>query len=268
MDYRIRAYLTDVPHRNETITRASRFLNSLEGIGQDGVFLKNKWSQSRGTIAENLFASLAERLQTLKATRRLLPLRDEEIVCRYCALLAHLDFVGRSPLHSPSTKRLLEIANRDVEAMLAAIEPEIVFDIMAMSIRFYYRNEKLLSTFSNLVIAGTCSGSADVGGADFDAVIDNILFDFKTTLKPRIKTEFLRQLIGYWLLDYEDEFKIKAAAVYLARQGYTVTLDFENDLLRSNRAASKIRESFRKRIQSNSAQLKSRKLKANHATQL
>ena len=61
-------------------------------------------------------------------------------------------------------------------------------------------------------------GSTDVGGADGDLILNRCLIDFKTTVNPKLDPEWLRQLVGYVLLDYSNAHEIDSIAIYLARQ--------------------------------------------------
>ena len=67
------------------------------------------------------------------------------------------------------------------------MDSAIVADVVLLSGMFFERHQDLIrSRF----------GSVDVpGGADLDMIIDGCLFDFKTTLKPKVTTEALRQLV-------------------------------------------------------------------------
>ncbi len=97
-----------------------------------------------------------------------------------------------------------------------------------MSNRFYERYSEHLSDPVHL--NPTFKGSGDIGGADADLILNECLLDIKTTVVPKITNTMLYQLIGYVLLDYEDEYHIKEVGIYLARQGKTLRWDL-NELL-------------------------------------
>lgn len=64
------------------------------------------------------------------------------------------------------------------------------------------------------------AGSAAVGGADADMVVDGCLYEVKTTVAPRDRLLFsARQLLGYVLLDWRDEYGLERAGFYFSRQG-------------------------------------------------
>ncbi|WP_066589214.1 hypothetical protein [Cellulomonas timonensis] len=67
------------------------------------------------------------------------------------------------------------------------------------------------------------AGSALVGGADGDWMVGRTLFDSKAYGKlsyPALRG-FLRQLLGYVMLDLDDALGIRSVAVWLPRQGMT-----------------------------------------------
>lgn len=63
------------------------------------------------------------------------------------------------------------------------------------------------------------TGSRAVKGADADLIVDNCLYDIKTTTNPRNKlTKVLRQLLGYVLLDWDDTYGLDHVGIYYPRQ--------------------------------------------------
>jgi hypothetical protein len=67
-------------------------------------------------------------------------------------------------------------------------------------------------------------GSPDVGGADADMIIGDLLVDTKALTAPsRISRRDFYQLIGYALLDYDDQFGIGRVGFYLSRFGRLIT---------------------------------------------
>lgn len=70
-------------------------------------------------------------------------------------------------------------------------------------------------------------GSAMLGGADADLLIDDLLIDVKTTAKLKIRTEDWRQLIGYAALNEhfpigggKRPLPIRRLGFYFSRHGY------------------------------------------------
>lgn len=105
-----------------------------------------------------------------------------------------------------------------------------------------------------MIVGGTLAGSKDVFGAGFDLIVDGCLLELKTTLVPVITTAYLRQLVGYWLLDYDDACRITSAAIVLIRQGYVRKFDMHRDLIGPNSDGSALRSQLRRGLKQESQQ--------------
>ena len=68
------------------------------------------------------------------------------------------------------------------------------------------------------VLNPTFEGSIDVGGADADLIVNGMLIDIKASVKQEIQSDWVRQLMGYLLLDYTDVYHINSIGLYMARQ--------------------------------------------------
>jgi hypothetical protein len=70
-------------------------------------------------------------------------------------------------------------------------------------------------------------GSDLVGGADADLIVDGCLIDIKTTKKWSLSTDYIYQLIGYYILhrlneggiNERDTCQIKRVGIYFSRHG-------------------------------------------------
>jgi hypothetical protein len=62
------------------------------------------------------------------------------------------------------------------------------------------------------------AGSIYVGGADADLILDRRLIEIKTTADARLDQNWLLQLLGYVLLDWDNEFRIDGLGILYARQ--------------------------------------------------
>ena len=72
----------------------------------------------------------------------------------------------------------------------------------------------------SVVCGPSFDGSAFVGGADADLIVDGCLYDVKTTVEPRRDLpRNLRQLLGYALLDWNDALALERVGFYFSRQG-------------------------------------------------
>jgi hypothetical protein len=74
---------------------------------------------------------------------------------------------------------------------------------------------------SECVAGPTFIGSADVGGADADLQVGDMLLEIKAASRPQLlRPDVLWQLAGYYLLDYEDRRRIRSVGLYLTRIGW------------------------------------------------
>jgi hypothetical protein len=138
---------------------------------------------------------------------------DEERRCRLAYALALLDGVYRG--------RDLDARPRSLDELLALAPGAAVADLGELSALF---RERLLPLCAGAVLGPVFRGSADVGGADADLLAGGCVLDVKAVVDPgRIgKPSWPWQLLGYALLDYDDELGIDAVGLYLARQGLVV----------------------------------------------
>jgi hypothetical protein len=75
----------------------------------------------------------------------------------------------------------------------------------------------------NVHVGATFSGSDHIR-ADCDLILDHTLIDFKASKLPKIRPEYVYQLIGYFLLDYEDEYQIRALSLCFPRHLFWLDL--------------------------------------------
>lgn len=104
-----------------------------------------------------------------------------------------------------------------VEELLALTQDAWIDDLSALFTLFFDRYASLLSKPS--ILNPTFAGSIDIGGADADIVVEGCLIDMKTSVLSQIKAEYLYQLAGYILLDFDDYYSIDSVGIYMARQG-------------------------------------------------
>lgn len=195
-------------------------------------------------LVQAFFASLDTTLQTIQPVGRQLEPEAEHTLDRYCVILSYFEQVFRSsaylqgPLMQPTVKQSV--------AELLAIPRQIWFaDMSEMVSLFFARYQHLLSRPH--ILNPTFAGSRDVGGADADMVVDGCLIDVKTSISPQIKAEYLYQLAGYLLLDYNDALHINSTAIYMARQGILFdwpVADFLQKLTGNDVSLAKLRQEF------------------------
>ena len=182
-----------------------------------------------GPIPPNLvvsfFADLDETLARMAPGGHLRDLeqQDEELLARYCIALAlfeefYRSGAGQARISSPLMRHG---AQSTVQDLLSIAEDHWVEDLCRLSRMFSHAFQDRLS--GEAILNPKFLGSGDVGGADADIIVGTCLMEFKTTVKTSIeRLRGLYQLIGYLLLDYDDEFGIEKLGFYMARQGLTI----------------------------------------------
>lgn len=187
------------------------------------------------------------------AGRRMEPEAEQELA-RYCFVLALFEEVFRTPnwesgpLVIPSTKQ-------SVEELLAVPEQAVIDDLCQLSALFYDRFHGLLTLPH--VLNPTFKGSSDVAGADADLIVDGCLIDIKASVNSKINPEWLRQIVGYVLLDYDDTYQITSVGIYMARQGMLFTwplADLLSQLIGDPAATvESLRQEFQTTVDNNAA---------------
>jgi hypothetical protein len=209
----------------------------------------NPFEVARGPYSRALLQAFFDRLDAtvhaLRPVGRLLNEDEEYLLGRYCLVLSLFEQVFRSgiqrgPLFQP-------VVRQSVEALLALPQDHWLDDLSQLFRLFYERYYHML-VLPHL-LNPTFAGSHDVGGADADLVIDGCLIDIKTSISSQVKAEYLYQLAGYLLLDYDNLLQLQTLGIYMARQGLLVTwpvAEFLHQLTGDDRVTlTSLRQTFR-----------------------
>jgi hypothetical protein len=203
-DYRVRFYFESVPTRSWAAYGGAELLAAASP------------SSVMAQLRHDFFQDLYGLLDRVNLVGSWLQQSDEELLARYCIVLALLESVYRSGLSDRSPLRSID-PDGGVAGVLALATSSQVADVCRLSRAFYEEAAGLLreKTTCNPVF----DGSSDVGGADADLMVGDCLFELKTGTRaqPSQMRRWLRQLVGYTLLDYGDAFGIRRVAVYSAR---------------------------------------------------
>ncbi|WP_216329094.1 hypothetical protein [Deinococcus aestuarii] len=150
---------------------------------------------------------------------------------------AHARFVGGDEkyLSAESCRALLGLAaldfiyrQGDASVVFAGVPKEDVQDLMGLA---RVRDEALLGGAGRVVLNPHFGQASElVGGADADFLLDGLLVDLKTVLRPNLTAEVRRQLLGYvvcWQLNGERvnedlAVRLEEVGVCFGRHGYTV----------------------------------------------
>ncbi len=203
IDYRTRYAFAITPYQQLVAWHGALLLTTVGG------------SYSRGLVKE-FFERLDTTLKAVRPVGKRLDAADELTLDRYCFVLSLFEQAFRSnayvqgPLMQPTVKH-------SVEELLAIPQVAWLDDLGAMFMLFYDRYSHLLSRPA--ILNPVFAGSVDIGGADADMIVEGCLIDMKASISPQIKADFLHQLAGYVLLDYNDTYHITSVGIYMARQG-------------------------------------------------
>ena len=201
IDYRIRYHFA--------ITPPSEFAASFEAdtlLGSD--------------CAAEFFEALNRTVHEIAPHRRRLADDEEQTLARYCLILAALEAPYRAGAHAWPPGYFGDVPPSNAVDMLAAVPEDWAEDAAALGAAFAERYPSWHG--ADAVLNPEFAGAADVGGADGDFIADGCLWEIKTT-KDRVKGKDLHQLLGYLLLDYDDEYGIDRVGVLLPRQNTRVS---------------------------------------------
>jgi hypothetical protein len=148
------------------------------------------------------------------AKRRLEP-EQEKVLARYCCGLAYFEQIFRRGIQA-NTPILQPKPLRSVEALLDLPENAWVDDLCALSWAFHDDFNHLFASKGETLLNPKFEGSRDIGGADADLIVDGCLIDLKVVTQLHLDS-YIYQILGYALLDYNDKYKIREVALYLAR---------------------------------------------------
>jgi hypothetical protein len=166
-------------------------------------------------IYQRMIDAIDPLIERLHPVGRRLGKQDEELLCRWCYVLALYEECYRSS-HACASTPLLSLDEEPSCDELLSLPPEpAIADLGNLTAALY--DSEFASWFWRPVLASPhFSGSPLVSGADGDLIVDDCLIDVKTT-KSGMRREWVYQLIGYVLLDLEDDHRIERVGFYRAR---------------------------------------------------
>ncbi|MEU1289773.1 UvrD-helicase domain-containing protein [Kitasatospora sp. NPDC005856] len=161
-------------------------------------------------------------------------LLDDERLSRLCFVAAHFEDVFRSGRFRRNNPLAGATGATTLDRLCADVQPYVVEDLrrqMDLAEEPFKAFHSLPS--ENRVCGPAFAGSADIGGADADFILDGLLLDCKASTRPqRLGRDEIYQLAGYLLLDYDDDYAIDQVGLYLARQGRLVIWSADEFLTR------------------------------------
>jgi hypothetical protein len=197
-------------------------------VAWQGAALLEGLDPSTETPLARFFSNLAALVSRLSPAGLRLAADEERLLDAYCVVLAQLESVYRT--HGGWVPDLLaaqtNTAGPEEEPLLRLAPEAVVDDVVnlsrsasdAMSPLIPFVANGSLPYHPNPVFAG----SSAIGGADADFIVATTIFELKTarTLDAAAVRNALLQLLGYSLLDYDDEYEIRRVGIYFARHGW------------------------------------------------
>lgn len=227
IDYRVRYYFGVTPWSELVASKGAFNLVGVRPIslsdGKRGLITRfdprvgpNESQRSWLQLVTDFRDALTAHLDAVRPVARRLSAEDEGLLCRYCYALALFEEMFRTivPVSRSPLGRLG--VGADVAELLSLADDAVVADLVEMSTAFHDEFNEMMS--KPAILNPTFTGSGDVGGADADLIVDGCLIEVKTAISPSLKGEWIHQLLGYVLLDYDDHHAIDGVGVYFARQ--------------------------------------------------
>lgn len=166
---------------------------------------------------------------------QLLSREKEGQLARYCLFLSRLEATARSgrlydglAVRDALDKHKSVIISSDItlDEVLSNTPQNIVDDVISLYRGFF---ESQPPSQGVVILNPTFDGSNDIGGADGDIIVNEVIWDFKTSQDPRsyrIKL-WLYQLLCYAMLDYSNQYNLSSCGFYLVRQRKWISWAFE-----------------------------------------
>jgi hypothetical protein len=150
---------------------------------------------------------------------------DEELLTRGCWALALATEAFRSA-QAAAVGPLARFHGRPLTAdALLALAPPAALDQLAQFRHVFETTliPQLTARAGLWVVGPTFAGSAIIGGADGDLIAAGLLLELKTSSKLTLTVKDLFQVIGYALLDFDDQYKLAELGIFSARYAYLAT---------------------------------------------
>jgi len=215
LDYRIRYWFGITPASQFVAARGVEALPRAfdEDDAPDGFMLF--------VACRRFIAALDDLVASLDPINRRLDVEQEESLDRQCIVLALLEQLFRVGPR-PGSRLLAKPIAANLTELLALPKQAWLDDLRELAWAFDRRARDEDWAGRTAMLNPTFVGSRDLLGADADLIVEGCLVEIKTTIQRRVRDNWIDQLLGYVLLDYEDQFQINEVAIYLARQQTTL----------------------------------------------
>lgn len=199
-------------------------------------------------VSSEFFEDLDQAVAEIAPHRRLPDEEQERTLARFCLILAAFEAVYRTAHPSAWPPPYFgDILPRNAAELLCLVPDDWVEDAAALGAAFARRYPSWHG--ADAILNPSFAGSENAGGADADLIVDNCLWEIRTTKKRRAQGIWLYQVLGYALLDYEDEFAIERVGFLLPRQDTRVSWSLGELIVtlsgREDLAIPELQENFR-----------------------
>ena len=252
-DYRMRYHFAVTPSEELVAYKGAKRVSNEDGWVVDGQSTPNIWYREETSLAEStvegFFRDLDETLIKLRSVGRRLDNGEEELLLQYCVVLALFEQCFRT-LASTNSPLFSVGKNPTTEDLLNLAKPHWIEDLSALTQGM--ENQVDSQKFVKISLNPKFAGSIDVGGADADLILDGCLLDIKCSANAKIGKLEVYQLLGYILLDYDNQYELERTGFYMARQCQSITWSI-NDLIghlmgKTPPALSELRQEFKEAL--------------------
>ena len=168
-------------------------------------------------VVSGFFEALEEAVTEIAPHLRIPSEAEERTLARFCLTLSAFEAAYRAGPFAPwPPPHFGDILPGNVAELLALVPNDWVDDAAALGAEFVRRYSSWHG--ADAILNPSFAGSDHVGGADADLIVDGCLWELRTTKKRKAQGIWLYQLLGYVLLDYDNEYAIDSVGFLLPRQ--------------------------------------------------
>jgi hypothetical protein len=142
--------------------------------------------------------------------------QDEALLYHLVVVLAWYESIRRSALLPQGLQKAIK-HGLSLDQLIELVNPLVVQDLKQL-LEAYRATMRPKWVDVEAVLNPVFFHSIEVGGADADWIVEQTLWELKTTINPRKNLgQLVKQLVGYLLLDAIEEYRIAEVAVYYSR---------------------------------------------------
>ena len=203
IDYRLRYHFAITPPRELVAFPGALLVTGTpHPLGGDRS-IPGRFQLSKACVS-GFLAALDQTVNAIAAHRQHPTDAEERTLARFCLVLAALEAVRRGGTRAWPPPYFGDALPDTASHLLALVPDDWVEDMAALGAAFSERCDS--SRGADAALNPRFVGSVDIEGADADLIADGCLWEIKT--ERRRRGGWFHQLLGYALLDYEDQYAI------------------------------------------------------------